>query len=113
MQRISRCACQRRKDDRDAVKVMRRLVSSYFRVVLSTTKDMVPKIIMKYVVLHTEKTVHDHLITNLLKYAPLATHFFQPLSCGSAAQGFRLEWLLSDRNVCIVNVSSSWMGVSA
>jgi hypothetical protein len=48
---------------------MRRLVNSYFRIVQQTAQDLVPKIIMKCVVIHTEKSLHGHLVTNLIKYA--------------------------------------------
>jgi hypothetical protein len=53
---------------------MRKLVASYFHVVLSTLKDLVPKIVMKFVVLHTEKSIHSHLIANLLKCACHLVH---------------------------------------
>ena len=56
-----------READRDAVKVMRRLVASYFDVVKNNMKDQVPKVIMRFVVLHTEKAMHGHLIAHLLK----------------------------------------------
>jgi Dynamin GTPase effector domain len=49
------------------VKVMRRLVASYFRVMLRTMQDLVPKVAMRYVVLHVEAKLHGHLISNLLR----------------------------------------------
>jgi hypothetical protein len=60
-----RNAC--RKEDIAAVKVMRRLVTSYFQIVQCTAQDLVPKIIMKCVVVHAEKNLHGHLVTNLIK----------------------------------------------
>lgn len=51
------------------MRVMRRLVASYVHIVAKTTRDLVPKVAMKSVVLHVERSLHGHLISNLLKCA--------------------------------------------
>lgn len=65
-----------RADERDKVRVMRRLVASYVRIVAKTTRDLVPKIVMKSVVLHVERSLHGHLISSLLKCVFLCNGVF-------------------------------------
>lgn len=49
--------------------VMRRVVASYFSIVRGTMKDLVPKVIMRFVVNHAVETVHGHLISKILRCA--------------------------------------------
>jgi dynamin 1-like protein len=46
--------------------VMRRVVKSYFDIVRSTMKDLVPKVVMRFVVAHTVNDIHGHLIARIL-----------------------------------------------
>lgn len=56
--------------EKDTVMVMRRVVTSYFSIVRNTMKDLVPKVIMRFVVNHTVETIHGHLISKILRHAP-------------------------------------------
>lgn len=49
--------------------VMRRVVSSYFAIVRNTMKDLVPKVVMRFVVNHAVETVHGHLVSKILRHA--------------------------------------------
>lgn len=55
--------------EKDTVMVMRRVVTSYFSIVRNTMKDLVPKVIMRFVVNHTVETIHGHLISKILRHA--------------------------------------------
>ena len=49
--------------------VMRTVVASYFGIVRNTMKDLVPKVIMRFVVSHTAEMIHGHLIAKILRCA--------------------------------------------
>lgn len=53
--------------------VMRRVVASYFGIVKNTMKDLVPKVIMRFVVSHTADMIHGHLIAKILRRALLSS----------------------------------------
>jgi hypothetical protein len=73
-------ACSER--EKDTVMVMRRVVASYFNIVRNTMKDLVPKVIMRFVVSHTADVIHGHLISKILRCASEA--FVQQCSTGRA-----------------------------
>eukprot|EP00892_Ulva_mutabilis_P006287 jgi/Ulvmu1/402/UM001_0409.1 len=52
--------------EKDTVMVMRRVVASYFAIVRNTMKDLVPKVIMRFVVNHAVEAIHGHLISKIL-----------------------------------------------
>lgn len=53
--------------------VMRTVVASYFGIVRNTMKDLVPKVIMRFVVSHTAEVIHGHLIAKILRCAAVHT----------------------------------------
>jgi hypothetical protein len=55
--------------EKDTVMVMRKVVASYFGIVKNTMKDLVPKVIMRFVVSHTADMIHGHLIAKILRCA--------------------------------------------
>jgi hypothetical protein len=57
--------------EKDTVMVMRKVVASYFGIVKNTMKDLVPKVIMRFVVSHTADMIHGHLITKILRCAAI------------------------------------------
>lgn len=60
--------------EKDTVMVMRRVVASYFGIVKNTMKDLVPKVIMRFVVSHTADMIHGHLISKILRCVPHSFH---------------------------------------
>ena len=49
------------------VEVTRMLVDSYFRIVRSTLQDMVPKVVMQFLVGNITRELHQHLVQTLYR----------------------------------------------